>query len=97
MRRAWLAVAAATVALAAMPRFAQREFVLSGGVPIDVGAYGSPLMFDWDRDGKKDVLMGTFRPGNIRFYRNVGEDSAPAFNGFVHLQARGQDIELASA
>lgn len=83
-------------ALAEIPRFAPREFVQSGGAPIDVGAYGSPLMFDWNRDGRKDVLMGTFSPGNIRFYPNVGSDSVPAFDGFELLRANGQVIELPS-
>ena len=86
-------VAAST---AAIPRFAARELVESGGQPIDVGAYGSPLMFDWDRDGRKDVLMGTFVPGNIKFYRNVGTDSAPVFDGFEFLEADGRTIELPS-
>ena len=83
-------------AAAATPRFAPRELVQSEGIPIDVGAYGSPLMFDWDRDGRKDVLMGTFAPGNIRFYRNVGTDSAPVFDGFELLEADGHIIQLPS-
>lgn len=82
--------------MAAIPRFAPREFVESGGQPIDVGAYGSPLMFDWDRDGRKDVLMGTFVPGNVKFYRNVGTDSVPVFDGFEFLEASGETIELPS-
>lgn len=96
-RRAVLVLlSAVTVGVAAIPRFAPREFVQSGGQPIDVGAYGSPLMFDWDRDGRKDVLMGTFSPGNIKFYRNIGTDSVPAFDGFEFLQASGSIIQLPS-
>ena len=82
--------------MASIPRFAPRELVQSAGVPIDVGAYGSPLMFDWDQDGKKDVLMGTFAPGYIKFYRNVGTDSLPEFNGFEFLFAGGDTIVLPS-
>lgn len=89
-------LACAVTPAAAIPRFAPRELVESGGQPIDVGAYGSPLMFDWDRDGRKDVLLGTFAPGNIKFYRNVGTDSAPVFDGFEFLEADGQLIELPS-
>ncbi len=97
MRAAILALLIpAAAGWAAIPRFTPREYVRSGGVPIDVGAYGSPLMFDWDSDGRKDVLMGTFSPGNIRFYRNVGSDSQPEFNGFELLTAGGTIIELPS-
>jgi hypothetical protein len=35
-------------------------------------------------------------PGNIKFYRNVGTDSAPVFDGFEFLEASGETIELPS-
>ena len=54
--------------------------------------YSAPTVVDWDRDGKKDLLVGQFNQGNIRFYRNVGTDASPAFNGFTYLTSGGSAI-----
>lgn len=45
---------------------------------IDAGQFSKPFLADLDRDGKTDLLVGGF-DGRIRFYRNVGTDTAPAF------------------
>ncbi len=68
--------------------------VYDAGVPIDVGYYGAPVMSDWDGDGKKDLICGQFDLGKIRFYRNIAEDTAPLFNGYVFLRADGVEITL---
>jgi len=91
-----LAVLFALPAVAAIPRFHEPVLLEDGGVTIDVGYYGAPMMFDWDEDGKKDMVLGQFGAGNIRFYPNVGDDSAPVFNGFEFLQAGGVNITLPS-
>ncbi|MEO0131240.1 MAG: hypothetical protein ABIK76_06080 [candidate division WOR-3 bacterium] len=75
-------------------RFSGPEFILDQGVPIDVGYYSAPLMFDWNGDGKKDLITGQFDYGKVRFYQNVGEDTAPVFNGFTFLRADGVEITL---
>ena len=80
--------------LAAIPRFGPQELVQSGGVNIDVGYYGSPQMFDWNGDGKKDLVLGQYGSGKIRLYENVGEDSAPVFNGYYFMAAGGAEITL---
>jgi hypothetical protein len=90
------AVLAATLASAAIPRFADPVLVTDNGTPIDVGYYGAPQMFDWNLDGKKDLVVGQFTSGMIRFYPNVGENAAPAFNGFSYLEADGGQITLPS-
>lgn len=46
---------------------------------IDAGQWSKPYLSDLDRDGKMDILAGGF-DGRIRFYRNVGTDTAPAFS-----------------
>ena len=76
------------------PRFDGPYPVNDNGVPIDVGYYGAPTVFDWDGDGAKDLVCGQFDGGYIRFYRNVGTDTAPAFNGFEYLRAGGSQITM---
>ncbi len=89
-------VAAMPTVFATIPRFVEPGLVENGGAAIDVGYYGAPMMFDWDLDGKKDMIVGQFTSGKIRFYPNVGEDSAPVFNGYSYLRASGTEITLPS-
>ena len=45
---------------------------------IDVGAYSVPSFADLDRDGDLDLLIGE-EPGNVNFYRNVGNKTTPSW------------------
>ncbi len=96
MRTAFVLIAAlaATAAVAEIPRFASPVLLTDNGATIDVDYYGAPQMFDWNLDGRKDLVIGQFTGGYIRFYPNVGADSAPEFNGFSYVQASGQIIQL---
>jgi hypothetical protein len=100
MRVAVLFLLAALVSttLAELPRFRGPFPVRDAGslVTIDVGLVSAPLMFDWDRDGRKDLLCGQFDSGKIRFYPNIGEDTAPVFNGYRFLRADSADITFPS-
>ena len=89
-------VVAAPAALAAIPRFADPVRIESGGTPVDLGYYTAPLMFDWNADGKKDIVTGQFHSGRIAYFENVGDDSAPVFSGYEYLYASGQEIQLPS-
>lgn len=46
---------------------------------------GYPALFDWDGDGKLDLLMGEFETGekesNIKVYLNKGTDKKPKYTG----------------
>jgi len=77
-------------------RFSGPIPVYDAGVPIDVGYYGAPVMFDWNLDGNKDLICGQFTSGYIRFYPNIGPDSAPEFSGFSYMEASGSIITLPS-
>lgn len=54
------------------------NFQNSSGTMIDVGNYAAPQLFDLDKDGKLDLIIGE-RSGNINFYRNIGTVNAPSF------------------
>lgn len=77
--------------------FAAPVRILAGGVPIAVaGGHAAPCVVDFDRDGKRDLLVGQFfgttprtiLEGHARFYRNVGTEQHPRFDGFTYLDAR---------
>lgn len=76
------------------PRFNGPTFIYDSGVQIDVGVYGAPCVYDWNGDGKKDIIIGQFDYGYIRFYPNVGSDIVPQFNGYQYLFASGSQITL---
>lgn len=44
-----------------------------------------PALFDWNKDGRKDLMLGEFETGErgsyIKVYLNEGTDEAPAFTG----------------
>jgi hypothetical protein len=88
----------AAVTFAQTPVFDVPVALEANGGPINVGYGGnaSPFVVDWNGDGRKDILLGQFDGGKVRFYENIGEDTAPAFGDFVYLQADGSDISLTS-
>ena len=99
MQKVFVIVAVCLLAAAApgiTPRFNGPVMINDAGVPIDVGYYGAPVMFDWNRDDAKDLVCGQFTSGMIRFYPNLGSDTAPEFGGFSYLEADGVQITLPS-
>jgi hypothetical protein len=86
----------AVFAFAQTPVFDAPVALEANGGPINVGTGGnaSPFVVDWNGDGKQDLLLGQYDGGKVRFYENIGEDSAPLFGDFVYLQADGSDIAL---
>lgn len=57
---------------------------------IDVGHYAVPQLFDLDKDGKADLLIGN-RAGKIAFYKNTGTAETPNFS-FVTDFLGGVDV-----
>ncbi len=52
-----------------------------------------PYPFDWDGDGKLDLLVGFIR-GYVFLYRNIGTPEAPRFQGPRLLEADGQPLKV---
>ncbi|MBM3331581.1 hypothetical protein FJY68_06975 [candidate division WOR-3 bacterium] len=88
----------AVVAFAQTPVFEAPVALEANGGPINVGTGGnaSPFLVDWNGDGRQDLLLGQYSAGKVRFYANIGEDTAPVFGDFEYLQADGADISVSS-
>jgi hypothetical protein len=79
------------------PAFGKCSKIEANGQPITVDAgHANPSVVDWDGDGLKDLLLGQYGSGKIRFYKNSGTNEAPVFTDFSYLQADGADISLTS-
>lgn len=61
---------------------------------IDVGGMSAPQLFDLDKDGKLDLLIGN-EDGLIFYYRNVGTASNPSFE-LVTNNLGGVDVSTAN-
>ncbi len=68
--------------------FAPLQFEWLG---IDAGQFSKPALADLDRDGLLDILLGGF-DGRIRFYRNIGTATEPAFD--PSTSAAGNVLQL---
>ena len=60
---------------------------------IDVGSFSVPVVYDWNSDGKKDLLVGqrfndaSGAHGYVSFFENVGTNSLPLFNSPTYIEA----------
>jgi hypothetical protein len=73
--------------------FARPVRLKAGGVAVRVESpgYAAPCWADVDGDGKKDLLVGQFKQGKIRVFKNLG---AGKLAGGVWLKAEGQVAEV---
>lgn len=75
------------------PTFETPTWLQDGASNLTTGNEASPAVVDWDRDGKKDLLCGNYN-GNVYFWKNVGTDENPQFNGKVYLKADGVNLDV---
>ncbi len=63
----------------------------SGPLKIEAYGYAHPAVYDWNKDGKKDLIVGEFEAkAKFRVYLNIGSDSKPKFNDDFFY---GKDID----
>lgn len=80
-----------------VPVFDDAVYLQSGGQDLTVQLRSSPAAGDWNRDGKKDLLVGEIY-GTVFYFENVGSDEDPVFDGHV-LLSTGEilvDVEMYS-
>jgi hypothetical protein len=60
-------------------------------VRVESPGYAAPCWADIDGDGKKDLLVGQFRDGKIKVYKNLGDGKLASGKW---LQAAGEVAEV---
>ncbi len=80
-------------ALAGAAEFERPVRLKAGGafIRVESPGYAAPCWVDIDGDGKKDLLVGQFRGGKIRVFKNLG--GGKLAEG-TWLQAGGKDAEV---
>ncbi len=79
----------------ALPQLADPVKIYACDEPITVpNGHAAPWVMDFDKDGKKDLIVGQFRGGKARIYLNIGTDAKPVFKDFTFLQAGGKDASV---
>ena len=76
------------------PELSKPFLVMGGKAPVKTEKHGlaAPALFDWDGDGKRDLLVGEFETNSgdlfpkgkdgstVRVYKNIGTDDSPVFS-----------------
>ena len=88
--KVWLLVNRGTLG---NPIFTSKPYVQDGSSNLTVGSVSTPCVVDWNRDGKKDLLVGETY-GTVHFFENQGIDEDPVFNGSAQLQAGAGTLDV---
>jgi len=67
------------------PSFKHAYPLQDGGKVLQTAIRNTPVTADWNRDGKKDLLVGASH-GLIEFFENRGTDETPLFDGRAYLR-----------
>jgi len=66
------------------PVFSSFTYLRVGGKEFDIGSRSAPRIFDWNKDGKKDLLIGEFE-GYVYYLENIGTNDSPLFESAKKL------------
>ncbi len=78
------------------PVYLEETYAQADGADLIVESNrSSPVIGDFDNDGRKDLLAGNTE-GQLLFYPNTWTDAAPAFSGYKEVEADGIPILLES-
>jgi len=68
-------------------------YIREGALDLKANSWSVPVVFDWNDDGTKDLLIGSSYTdeygrnyGHVYFYNNTGTDSSPSFSGHSLIQ-----------
>jgi len=101
MKRTSLTVAAlllvAATATAQAPQLADPfQVKMADGSPLEVGEIGhsAPVYADFDGDKIPDLIVGEFKHGACRIYKNYGTTHNPVFKDFKFFVAGGKQAAI---
>ncbi len=79
-----------------VPTLMQGEFLKVESTPIITGKWSVPYVYDWDSDGRNDLLVGyrMKEHGYVALFRNRGEEGNPVLDDPVLLRAGKDYIDL---
>ena len=60
-----------------------------GFVEVNVG-FACPTVFDLNRDGAPDLVVGEYEEGQVRVFLNQSHNGAPAYAPNEYLMIRGE-------
>ncbi len=67
--------------------------IQAGGSNLLVASRATPVVDDWNSDGKKDLIIGDW-DGKISVFLNNGTDAAPAYNSSTFLEVGGEVFDI---
>ena len=62
-------------------------------IDTDIG-HAAPYLYDWDRDGQRDLLVGQFGEGKLRIHRNLGTDKEPRYGELTWFETGGKVVKV---
>jgi len=78
--------------------FGPEEIIKANGGDIKVPGYSVPSFVDWNNDGLRDLVIGqgsgSYPPGKVRVYLNVGTESSPQFTDYFFVQSQDADLTV---
>ena len=82
----------------AMPKYLPNKTIKSSpGNDIFPHRFAAVVVFDLDQDGKKDLIIGQYKKDGLVWYKNIGSNNIPKFNGFkVIKDIKGNSITMGS-
>jgi hypothetical protein len=79
-----------------VPTLKQGEYLKVKSIPLVTGRWSVPYVYDWDSDGRDDLLVGykMKKHGYVALFRNRGEKGKPVLDDPVLLRAGRDYIDL---